>query len=585
MPTTLSRNDVAKALHEVSVFMQLQGENAFKTRAYDAAAERISSLSEDLSTLVKEERLTELPGIGEGLATKIAELVTTGKLALLEELRSSFPETILELLEVPELGPKKAKALYEQLAVGSLDDLERACRDGKVHGLKGFGEKTEKKLLAGVEFAKRQRAGGVRKTLFDVLPHAQALLAWVRACPAVERASIAGSVRRLKETIGDVDLVASSKTPDVVFKHFTSNPAVAEVIGAGESKASVRLAQLEFQVDLRVVPDEDFAAALHHFTGSKAHHVHLRGLAQEKGLTISEWGLFTVDGSTKLPIGEERDLYAQLGLQYVPPELREDWGEIESAAAKRLPAALIESEDLKGNIHAHTTWSDGNASILEMAQKAQALGYTYLTITDHSRSAAYANGLSIDRLKAQWDEIDEVNSKVAGFRILKGVESDILKGGELDYPDSVLAQLDVVIGSIHQRYGLDEDAMTKRVLEAFDNPHFHIWGHPSGRLLLKREPVPLRMDEILAKAAQRGIAIEVNGCPERMDLAPPFVRRAIDLKIPLVLSTDAHSLEDLRGNTYFAVATARRGWATRADVLNTLDVKNFLSRLRARRTH
>jgi DNA polymerase (family 10) len=327
-----------------------------------------------------------------------------------------------------------------------------------------------------------------------------------------------------------------------------------------------------------LLPDEDFATALHHFTGSKAHHIRLRGIALDQGLQLSEWGVHR--GDDKLPIASEPEIYAMLGLQYVPPELREDWGEIEAARANALPKALLESQDIVGNVHSHSTWSDGKASLLDMALAAKAMGLKYYTVTEHSQSSSYAGGLSIDDLQRQWDEIDKVNEEVKGITLLKGIESDILENGALDYPDALLEKLDVVIGSIHQRYSQDEDAMTRRVLNAMDNPLLQIWGHPTGRLLNRREPVPIRMEEVLDKAARKGVAIEVNGCPERLDLKAEHVRLALQRGLKIVVSTDAHSVNELHQHLPLAVATARKGWCTRADVLNTLGAAEFVAALR-----
>ena len=587
--TPVDKNTVVKALQEMSLYLQISGENAFKTRAYDLAAERIAGTTEDLHALAKQNKLTSLPGIGESIATKISDLLLTGKMSALEELKAKWPPKILELLQVQDLGPKKAKVLAEELKIGSLEELEVACRKGAVRGLKGFGQKTEEKLLAGIELAKRSLAAGGRKRLADVLEPAEALLAYLKQAPGVVRASLGGSVRRGRETVADVDLLASAKDAAPVFEHFLQYPRVGEVIGSGDSKTSIRLKDTDLQVDLRVLPDEDFASALHHFTGSKGHHIRLRGMALEKGLTISEWGVFRMgepaeqkkraakhDGAEeKLPIKEEKDLYALLGMQYVPPELREDQGEIEAALQHALPADLITRDDLIGNVHAHSTWSDGRDSLEDMVRAAQALGMKYFTVTEHSQTSNYAGGLTLDRLKAQWDEIARVQERFPGITLLRGIESDILEDGRLDYPDSVLEQLDVVIGSIHQRYSQDEDAMTKRVLNAFDNPHLHIWGHPTGRLLLKREAAPMRMEEILDKAAKKGIAIEVNGCPERMDLKPEHARLALQRGLKLSLSTDAHSTDELKSHLTWAVVTARRGWVRKSDVINALDVKAF----------
>lgn len=592
--TPVDKSTVVKALQDMSAYLQLKGENSFKTRAYDLAAERIAGLNEDLQTIVAEKRLTALPNIGSSIAAKIEDLVTNGKMTALEELKAEYPPKILELMTVQDLGPKKAKALWENLAVGSIDELEKACQEHRVRDLKGFGQKTEDKLLSAIAVARRTQSAGGRKRLGDVQEQANAILEYIKKGPGVIRASLGGSVRRQKETVADVDVTASAAEAQPVFDYFLKYPGIAETIGQGESKASVRMKDTDLQVDLRVLPDEDFASALHHFTGSKAHHIRLRMLALEKGLTISEWGVFRMGekkagdepakkgaakhegAEEKLPIKQEKDIYALLGMQYVPPELREDWGEIEAALAHEIPQDLVTEDDIKGNIHSHTTWSDGRDSLEAMARAAMKMGFKYFTVTEHSQSSNYAGGLTIDKLKKQWDEIDEVQEKVGkGITLLKGIESDILEDGSLDYPDSLLEQLDIVIGSIHQRYSQDENAMTRRVLNAFDNPHLHIWGHPSGRLLLKREPAPMRMEEILDKAAKKGITIEVNGCPDRMDLASEWVRKALERKIKLVISTDAHSVHELEVHLPFAVAAARRGWARKSDVVNTLELKRF----------
>jgi DNA polymerase (family X) len=566
---------VANALKDMGLYLQIKGESSFKTRAYDIASDRIAGLGDDLATLVAEKRLTQIDGIGASIASKITELVETGKLEALEQLKREYPPGILGLLQVPNLGPKKAKVLFELLGIGTLDELEAACKAHRVRDLKGFGEQTEEKLLAGIELARRSKG---RLLLADVLPRAQALLEDVKKAPGVIRASLGGSVRRMRETVADVDIIASATDPQPVFEVFTKHPQVREVLGFGDSKASVRLREGDLQVDLRVLPDEDFATALHHFTGSKAHHIKLRGLAIDKGLKLSEWGVHR--GDEKLPVKDETELYAMLGMQYVPPELREDWGEIEAALEHKVPQGLIQLGDIKGNIHSHTTWSDGRASLMDMAMAAKAMGLTYYTVTEHSQTSGYAGGLTIDRLKQQWDEIDAVNEKLEGITLLKGIESDILEDGSLDYPDEILEKLDVVIGSIHQRYSQDEDAMTKRVLNAFDNPFFQIWGHPTGRLLNRRDPAPMRMEEILDKAAKKGVAIEINGCPERLDLKAEYVKQALQRGLKVVVSTDAHSVAELHQHLPLALATARKGWTTVGDALNTRDVKGFLAGLR-----
>jgi len=570
---------VAQVLRDISLLLQMKGESVFRSRAYDTAADRIVGLGEDLGALVREGRLQELPGIGQAIADKVSELVTTGKLAYFESLKAEFPPGVLELVRVPELGPKKALALARQLGVDGVDALEKACREGRVRQLSGFGEKSETKLLDGI--ALYRRTVNSRRLLGEALPVAERILESVKAAPGVIRASLGGSVRRRAETIGDVDLIASAPDAGAVFDAFTRSPEVAQVIGRGESKCSVRLHERDLQVDLRVLPDEDFATALHHFTGSKGHHVRLRGLAQERGLKISEWGVHDANGQ-KQSVPDEAALYRLLGMQYIPPELREDTGEIDAALAGKLPEDLITLEDIQGAVHAHSTWSDGKNSLEEMARAAQALGLKYLTVTEHSQAAIYAGGLKEDDLRRQWDEIDRVNETVRGVRLLKGIEVDILESGALDYSDGILERLEVVIGSIHVRHSMDEEQMTRRLLQAFDNPHLHILGHPTGRLLQSREPYPLRMEAVLDKAAERGVTVEVNGKPERLDLKTEHVRQAVQRGVKLVVSADAHKVADL-GNLAFAVATARRGWARKGDILNTLPAEGFVETLRTRR--
>ncbi|HZH14163.1 MAG TPA: DNA polymerase/3'-5' exonuclease PolX [Archangium sp.] len=574
--TPPDKTAVVQILRDISLLLQMKGENPFRSRAYDTAADRIAGLSEDLGVLVREGRLKELPGIGQAIADKVSELLTTGKLAYYDTLKAEFPPGVLELVQVPDLGPKKALVLARQLGVDGVEALEKACREGRVRQLPGFGEKSEAKILAGVELYRRTRT--TRRLLGEVLPVAERLLESIKATPGVIRASVGGSLRRRAETVGDVDLIASGPDANAVFDAFSRAPEVATVIGRGESKCSVRLHEKDLQVDLRVLPDEDFATALHHFTGSKAHHVRLRGIAHDKGLKISEWGVHRADG-TKLHVPDEAALYALLGMQYVPPELREDTGEIEAALEGRLPTNLISFEDLQGAVHAHSTWSDGKNSLEEMARAAQALGLKFLTVTEHSQAAIYAGGLKEDDLRRQWDEIDQVNETVKGIRLLKGIEVDILESGALDYSDGVLEKLEVVIGSVHIRHSMDEEQMTRRLLAAFDNPHLHILGHPTGRLIHNREPYPVRMEAVLDKAAERGVVVEVNGKPERLDLKTEHVRLALQRGVKLVVSCDAHKVSDL-GNLAFAVATARRGWARKEDILNTLPAEQFISTLR-----
>jgi DNA polymerase (family 10) len=570
----LDKVAVARALREMGVLLEVKGENPFKVRAYEAGARALEGAEEDLPALVASGRLTGLRGIGEALAKKIVELHLTGRTDLLDRLHAELPKGILELLQVPDLGPKKIAALHEALGVSSLAELDAACREGRVRGVKGFGAKTEARILEGLERLRSRPAS--RVLLSEALDLADRILRHVRGAP-VERVELAGSARRMKETVGDLDLVASSVRPAEVSEAFAAFPLAAETIAKGGTKTSVRLAS-GLQVDLRVVAPEDHATALHHLTGSKAHHVKLRGLARDRGYSLSEYGLAKLDGGAAVKVATEAELYATLGLPFIPPELREDDGEVEAAQAGALPGDLVREEDVRGMVHCHTLWSDGRATVEEMALAADALGMEYLTVTDHSQSASYAGGLTPDRLRAQWDEIARVQEGVR-VRLLRGTESDITEDGLLDFPDAVLEELDVIVASVHARFRMDEDAMTRRLVRCMELPAFKIWGHARGRLLLEREPFDCRMEEVLdALAASRG-AVEVNGDPHRLELEPRFLRLAKERGIPVVLSVDAHSTGAL-GYLRYAVATARRGWVRRGDVLNALPFERFRAAVR-----
>jgi DNA polymerase (family 10) len=565
---------VARALRELGMLLEVKGENPFKVRAYENGARAIEELPGGLDEVIAAGTLTEIPGIGEALAKKIEELASTGRLALLDKVRSELPPGIGDLLRIPDLGPKKIAALIAALGIEGVDGLEKACRDGLVREVKGFGARTEQKILEGIQ---RMRTASTRVRLSDAREVGERLVAALRATGLAERVELAGSARRWKETVGDLDVVASSRKPGPLSEAFAALPGVTEVVARGETKTTVRL-EGGLSVDLRVVPPAEFVSLLHHMTGSKEHNVRLRGLARDLGFTLSEWGLERLDGGGKVRIGAEDDVYRALGMEPVPPELRQDTGEIEAARAGKLPEGLVTLDDVKGMVHAHTTWSDGRASLLEMARAAEAMGMTYLTVTDHSRSAAYAGGLDVDRLKAQWEEIEKVQEKVK-IRLLRGSEADILETGGLDWPDAVLEQLDVVVASVHSRMKMDAEQMTRRIVHMLETPFFKIWGHPTGRLLLEREPYGLDMEKVLDVAARSKVAIEVNGDPHRLDFDPRHLRMARERNIPVVLSTDAHSVAGLQ-NLPYAVMTARRGWVTRDEVLNTLPAARFAARVR-----
>ena len=583
----LDKFGVARALREIGALLELEGENPFKVRAYENGARAVEGLAEDLGALVASNRLLGVKGIGDALAKKIADLHRSGSTELLERLRAKYPPGTLELLQIADLGPKKVVALQTALGIRGIAELEEACLAGKVRGVKGFGEKTEARILEGVRRV-RARAAERRFLLVEALAEAEPLLEHLRASPAALRVEIAGSARRMRETVADLDLVASSEDPAALSARLAAYPPVSETLARGETKTTVRLGS-GLKVDLRVVPPEDFATLLHHFTGAKAHHVKLRGIARERGYTLSEWGLYRLppraarrdgaveepppDPTAKVRIESEEALYRALGLACVPPELREDTGEVEAARDGSLPADLVRREDVRGFVHCHTTWSDGRASLEEMARAAEALGAEYMTVTDHSRSAGYAGGLDLDRLRMQWDEIARVQEKVK-IRLLRGTESDVLEDGALDYPDAILEQLDVVVASVHSRMRMDEEQMTRRLVRCMGLPVFKIWGHALGRLLLDRDPFACRVEEVLDALARSRGAVEVNGDPRRLELEPRWLRAATARQIPVVLSVDAHSVRDL-GYLRWAVATARRGWVRRSEVLNVRPFEEF----------
>ena len=565
---------VARALRELGMLLDVKGENPFKVRAYENGARTLEELPGDIDEVIAAGTLTDLPGIGEALAKKIEELARTGRLELLDRVRAELPAGIGEMLRIPDLGPKKIAALLAALGIGSVLELEAACRDGRVREVKGFGEKTEKKILEGIH---RMRTASTRVRLSDAREIGGHLVRYLRATGAAEQVELAGSARRWKETVGDLDVVAGSRQPQVLSDALTTFPGVESVVARGETKTTVRLAG-GLSVDLRVVPPAEFPSLLQHMTGSKEHNVRLRGLARDQGFTLSEWGLERLHGGGKVPLASEGDVYRAMGMQFVPPELRQDSGEIEAALQGKLPADLVELGDVKGMVHVHTTWSDGRAPLDEMARAAEDMGMEYLTITDHSRSAAYAGGLDLDRLKAQWDEMARVQETVK-IRLLRGTEADILDSGLLDWPDAVLEQFDVIIASVHSRMKMDAEQMTRRLVRTMEVPVFKIWGHATGRLLLEREPCGLDMEKVLDAAASSRVAVEVNGDPHRLDMEPRHLRMARERGIPIVLATDAHSVAGLQ-NLPYAVMTARRAWVTRGEVLNTLPAAEFAAKVR-----
>jgi DNA polymerase (family 10) len=571
----MKAHDVSTILSDIAALLELKGDNPFKIRAYEQGARIVEGLGDQLETLVHKGRLHEHKGIGAALSEKITELVTTGRLPYYDELRREFPSTIFDLLKIPGLGPKKVRRLYQALGVRSLGELEYACVENRLLTLEGFGEKSQANILDGIRMLKRHQG---RFLFSDALEEAEALVAALRASPDVIRISLAGSLRRRRETVKDIDLLVSSDAAAVVMEQFMALPGAAEVIAHGETKSSIRLGS-GLQADLRVVTDKEFPYALHHFTGSKEHNTALRGLAKSQGMKMNEYGLFR--GEELVPCSTEAELFAALGMEEIPPELRENLGEIEAAQARQLPE-LITERDLQGVFHAHTTESDGRHSLEEMVQAATALGYRYLGISDHSRSAHYANGLSIERVRAQQRAIDELQQRHPGITLFKGIESDILADGSLDYPDDVLDSFDFVIASVHSRFGMTEEEMTERVVKAISHPAVTILGHPTGRLLLSRDSYPLNLTRVLDAAKGHHVSIELNANPHRLDLDWRFCKDARDRGVTFSINPDAHSTEGL-ADTRYGVGIARKGWLTRADVFNTQSADKMRRTLAARR--
>lgn len=559
----MTKDQVASALREIGTILELQGENPFKCRAYLNGARTLETSATDLTELVRTNRLGELPGIGDALREKITTLITTGKLPYLEELRSSIPAGLLPLLDLPGLGPKKLRALRDKLKIESLEALTQACQDGRLAALEGFGEKTAANLLEAIDrhanYKKLHRLG-------TALPAARTLLEHLKQSPLVLHAEIAGSLRRGKEVVKDLDLIASSKKPKEVMKLFVSSPNVEKVVNHGETKSSVILAG-GIPCDLRVIPPESWATALAHFTGSKEHNIALRQRAIDRGLHLSEWGLLKGKSKTPLKLKDEKELHKALGLAFIPPELREDSGEIAAAEKNELPD-LLTRDQIRGCLHNHTLASDGQDSLSSMAQAAAEQGLEWLGIADHSKSSFQANGLDAKRLETQIEEIRLLNSKKPKCTLLAGTECDILKDGKLDFPDSLLSELDYVVASVHSGFTSDEKEMTQRIIRAMENPHVTCLGHPTGRLLLEREAYPLNIPKILDAAAATGTWIELNANPWRLDLDWRWWHKARDLGILCCINPDAHKTSHLRFLD-FGVTLARKGWLRAQDVVNT----------------
>ncbi len=580
----MDKSKVAEILIEIGLLLELKGENPFKTRAYSNAARAIENLAEPLDKLVVEDRLTEVKGIGEAIGKKVKELVETGKLKYYDELKASMPPGLAEMLEISGLGPKKIKAMYEKLGVASIEQLEAACKSGKVAELDGFGEKTAQNILEGIE---RRRTYASKHLLSDALQAAEPLLESLRDHPAVIRCSAAGSLRRHKEIIGDIDLLASSKKPAEVIDFFCSQPGIIKVTAKGETKASVIL-EGGLQSDLRVVSDKEFPCALMYFTGNKEHNIVMRQRAIARGLRLNEYGLFkskeeTRDPKLLVPCKSEEEIFAKLDLPYIEPELREDMGEFAAAEKDELPW-LVEWTNLKGSLHNHSTWSDGHNRLEDIATFMDELGLEYWAITDHSKASFQANGLDAARLREQISEIKKINAQCAQsgreFRLLTGVEVDIVKNG-LDLDDKILSELDVVVASLHVPSS-DEAENTKRMIRAAENKYVHFIAHPTGRLLLEREAYPVNMEAVIDACVETGTWIELNSNPRRFDMDWRLWPGARRKGVKCVINPDAHRNEHA-SFLRLGAGIARKGWLEPANVINTLNLKALLKVLRAKR--
>lgn len=568
---------VAEVFERIADLLELQGENIFRIRAYREAARQIASLASDINELWRSNRLQEIPGVGQAIAEKIDELLSTGRLRYLEELEARFPPGLVEMMRIPGVGPKRAMALFEKLGVSSVDELEQAAREGRVRTIPGFGAKTEQNILAGIA---RWRQHTARLPLGRALPQAEQVIELLRDHPAVQRISYAGSLRRMADTIGDIDILVASDRPAEVSNAFTSLPIVREVLAHGTTRSSI-ITDRGLQVDLRVVEPLQWGAALQYFTGSKAHNIKLRDIAQRRRLKINEYGIFNLETDERLGGAEEEEIYAALGMAVPPPELREDRGEIEAALAGALPR-LVTLEDLQGDLHTHSTWSDGNASIEQMARGALAAGLKYIALTDHSQGLGIARGLSPERVLARLQELRTVQQRLPGIRILNGTEVDIRADGSLDYDDAVLATFDWVVASVHSGFNQTREQMTQRIITAMRNPYVDAIGHPSGRLIGRREAYEVDIEAIIMAAVETGTALEIDSSPDRLDLSDIHARLARDRGAKIVVDTDAHSPANFSFLRY-GVATARRAWLGPEHVLNTLSVEELLAQRKCRK--
>lgn len=569
----MKNQEIAKVFNDIADILEIKGDNPFRIRAYRRAAQNIDGFAGDIAE-TPEEELRKIPGIGHDLAGKIKEYVTTDHLEFYEELKKQIPHSLVEMLSVPSLGPKTVKMLFEKLKINNIDKLEQLAKKGELKGLPGIQAKTEENILKGIAMVRRRTD---RFPIGRVLSIAEDILQKLKDAAPVKEIALAGSLRRWKDTIKDIDMLATSRDPKKVMNVFTRLPHVKEVLMKGPTKSSI-IARENIQVDLRVVEEDSFGAAMAYFTGSKAHNIRLREMAVKKGLKINEYGVFDIKTNKKIGGKNEADIYKALGLLFIPPELREDTGEIEAAFERKLPE-LFELSDIKGDLHVHTKYSDGSHDIEELVDEARKRGYKYIAITDHSKGLGVARGMSIEKLLEQNKKIEAVNKRLKNFFLLSGVEMDIRSDGTMDYPDEVLKKLDIVIASIHSGFRQSKEQLTKRLVSAMKNPFVSIIAHPTGRLIGERDAYDVDIDEVLKTAKDTGAAIEVNAYPLRLDLSDIYIRKAKGMGIPLAISTDAHVAYQFDFMRY-GVGIARRGWLEKKDVLNTYPYKALLKRLK-----
>lgn len=576
----MDKKELSRILEEIATLLEIKGENPFKSLAYSRAARTLLSQSKDIAELVETGEIRNIKGIGSALADKITELVKTGHLKYYDDLKASVPPGLLEMTAIPGFGPKKIKKVYDAFGISTIGELEHACKENRLAILEGFGARTQEKILQGIEFLRKHKE---RHLFHHAERAAKPLLEAIRNHPKVIRAEIAGSLRRKKETIKDIDLVASVREQDreEVMAFFTALPGVEDVIGQGPTKSSVVLKQ-GINADLRLMTDDKFAFILHHFTGSAEHNTALRSLAKKQNMKVSEHGIFR-DESELIPCKDETDIYAALGLAYIPPELREDNGEIEAAAQNRIPE-LVELADLQGILHCHSTFSDGANTIEEMANATRDMGYRYFGLCDHSQIVVYARGLTPERVREQQRVVDTLNEQYSDFKILKGTECDILNDGSLDYPNEVLRTFDFVVASVHSNLHMSPEDATRRVVTAMKNPFVNILGHPTGRLLLARDGLPLDMNRIIETAAEYDVAIELNASPHRFDIDWRYGKYAKECGVYISVNPDAHSVEGLQDMAY-GIGIARKGWLEKQNILNALplaELEAFFQRKRNR---